>query len=138
MAEFHNLWQRDPEMWEKIGKPRHPDVQPRYYNGSIVLYAGEHYRVDGRSIDDAKKSTYTLTPVVAPELEPPAHLVSVGQHADWRIGSATPRDGDPLYDVPEAELEAIHSSYIAQSTKSSAGGNSDGGTAVDGTNIERS
>lgn len=126
---------------------------PRYYHGSIVKYRDEYFRVDSTSaegivheydggswrfVGTPTNFTYMLTPVAPPETEPPDHLVRVAAHKDWRIGSATPRDGDPLYDVPEAELEAIHSSYIAQSTKSSAGGNSDGGTAVDGTNIERS
>ena len=110
------------------------EYELRFYNGSVVMHNNEAYRVFGRSAD----GTYHLEPVVPPKTEPPDHLVRVAAHKDWRIGSATPRDGDPLYDVPEAELEAIHSSYIAQSTKSSAGGNSDGGTAVDGTNIERS
>ncbi len=85
----------------------HPDIEPKFYNGSIVTYEGEVYRVDGRSMEWDGTVTYALTPVSAAVVE-----LRDGLGVPYQgISEVTIRKGDTVTEAPESGLQAVLPEY---------------------------
>ena len=83
------------------GNPLHPDVQPRFYNGSFVHHAGQLQRVVGRSIDANGACAYTIedsdetrTYDVAEDELKPADEAQLSRGAKVAIGDAASDSAD--------------------------------------------
>ena len=122
----------------------HPDVEPKFFNGSIVTKEGQTYHVVNRTIDWEGVATYTLQPVdvvvmkprdaalakldeqiaLASAMEVPytteqAFTQRVGiMHAPGFDDSPTvvsiEPKGDPLFEVAEAELTPLLPEHLSQ------------------------
>lgn len=64
MSEIHRLQLTDPDLWSLMGSPLHdPDIEPKFFPGSVVVYGQTHYQVWHRAIDMDGNITYDLKPV---------------------------------------------------------------------------
>jgi hypothetical protein len=136
--------------------PLHPDVQPALMNGSVVLYDGEPHRITGRSIDWDGNATYTVLPVTGTvvHVHGPLGAQRVDRyaldhdlaHADLdgirTYDLAHPEDAEPVFEVPEADLEAFHEhdTYafaVADEARRHARQRGEGVAATEGASIVR-
>lgn len=85
----------------------HPSVEPKFFNGSIVKYNGEVYRVDSRSITWDGVITYAIVPVTA---EPVEFFDAYGKPYT-AIPFTSQREGESIPEAPEDALMAVMPEY---------------------------